>query len=61
MIIGGGLSLIGDPLLTLVKKSIGKYLTKAFQPGPEIKLASLGEDVVGIGALLLAKAASEIL
>jgi len=59
MIIGGGLSLIGDPLLAFVKKHIDKYLTKAFQPGPEIKLASLGEDVVGIGALLLAKAASE--
>lgn len=58
IIIGGGLSLIGDPLLAFVKKYIIKYLTKAFQPGPEIKLASLGEDVVGIGALLLAKAAS---
>ncbi|RLD70646.1 MAG: ROK family protein [Bacteroidetes bacterium] len=59
IIIGGGLSLIGDPILDYVKKHIGKYLTKAFQPGPEIKLASLGEDVVGIGALLLAKAVSE--
>ena len=59
IIIGGGLSLIGDPLIDIVKKYIGKYLTKAFHPGPEIKLASLGEDVVGIGALLLAKAASE--
>jgi len=59
IIIGGGLSLIGDPLLVLVKKHIGKYLTKAFQPGPEIKIASLGEYVVGIGALLLAKAESE--
>ncbi len=59
IIIGGGLSLIGDPLLTSVRKYIIRYLTKAFQPGPEIKLASLGEDVVGIGALLLAKAVSE--
>ena len=59
IIIGGGLSLIGDPLLTFVKKHTNKYLSKAFQPGPEIKLASLGEDVVGIGALLLAKAVSE--
>jgi len=59
IIIGGGLSLIGDPLLAFVKTHIIKYLTNAFQPGPEIKLASLGEDVVGIGALLLAKAVSE--
>ncbi len=55
IVIGGGLSLIGEPLFSLVRKYISKYLTKAFQPGPEIVIAGFGEDVVGVGALLLAR------
>ncbi len=59
IIIGGGLSLIGEPLLGRARKYISKYLTKVFQPGPEIVLAAQGEDVVGVGALVLAKRAFE--
>ena len=59
IILGGGLSLIGEPLLTSAIKHISKYLTKAFQPGPKMVIAALGEDVVGVGSLLLAKEASE--
>lgn len=55
IVLGGGLSLIGEPLRAAVSSSIQKYITKAYRPGPEIKIAALGEDVVCVGALLLAK------
>ena len=54
VIIGGGLSLIGDPLLKRINSSLPKYLVPAFKPGPNVRIAKLGEDVVSIGALLLA-------
>jgi glucokinase len=54
IILGGGLSLMGDLLRDKVALNLRKYITPVFQPGPEVKIASLGEDVVGVGALLLA-------
>ena len=59
IVLGGGLSLIGESLRAAVSSSIQKYITKAYRPGPEIKIAGLGEDVVCIGALLLARNARE--
>ncbi len=55
LIIGGGLSLIGESLIKAIEENISKYMMKAFLPAPEITLANLGEDVVPIGALALAK------
>ena len=57
MIIGGGLSLMGEPLQAAVAERLPTFMTAALKPGPEIKLAGLGEDVVCVGALLLAKKA----
>lgn len=54
IIIGGGLSLIGYPLFNKINSSLPKYIVKSFHPVPKIKIAELGEDVVCIGALLLA-------
>jgi glucokinase len=54
IILGGGLSLLGDLLVEKVSAKMGKFITKVFQPGPVVKTAALGEDVVGVGALLLA-------
>jgi glucokinase len=54
IIIGGGLSLIGEPLFKRINVSLQKYVVPAFHPVPEVKIAKLGEDVVCIGALLLA-------
>jgi glucokinase len=54
IILGGGLSLIGEKLREKVSIRLKKYVTKVFQPGPEIRIATLGEDVVSVGALLLA-------
>ena len=54
VILGGGLSLIGEPWRESVANALPQYLMRAFLPGPEIRLAALGEDAVPIGALLLA-------
>jgi glucokinase len=56
VVMGGGLSLVGEPL----RKAIGDALTgrvmEVFQGGPQVRLAALGEDAVPMGALLLARA-----
>ena len=54
IILGGGLSLIGQPLLRSVEKKISHYLMDVLQPGPRVQLSALKEDVVPIGALTLA-------
>ncbi len=56
IIIGGGLSLIGEPLSNQIASLLSGYILKSFLPAPEIKIASLGEMVVPTGALELAKA-----
>jgi len=60
LILGGGLSLIGEPLRSRVAARLPGFLTTSFRPGPPVVLSALGEDVVVVGALLLAmeKAAS---
>jgi len=54
IILGGGLSLIGELLRDAVAQALPSFLMKAFQPGPRIALSSLKEDAVPVGALLLA-------
>jgi glucokinase len=54
IILGGGFSLIGESLRTLVETSLPRYIMDAFQPGPAIELSSLKEDAVPSGALILA-------
>lgn len=54
IILGGGLSLIGEPLRAAVEKALRRFTMKAFHPGPMVKTAALGEDSVPCGALLLA-------
>jgi glucokinase len=54
IVLGGGLSLIGEPLRAAVERELPKYLMEVFAPGPKISLAELGEDAVPIGALDLA-------
>jgi glucokinase len=54
IILGGGLSLIGEPWRKSVAKFLPEFLMQAFLPGPAVRLAALGEDIVPIGALLLA-------
>ena len=54
IVLGGGLTLIGEPLLSLIQKKLPDYIMDAFQPGPIIQLSALKEDVVPVGALTLA-------
>jgi glucokinase len=54
IIIGGGLSLIGEPLRAALAEELKGFLMDAFQPGPVIALAALKEDAVPVGAVVLA-------
>ena len=53
IVLGGGVSLIGEALRVQVQEALPKYLVKAFQPGPLIALAELKEETVLVGALCL--------
>lgn len=54
IVLGGGLSLVGEPLRAAVAGALKRYVMEAFAPGPRVVLAGLGEDAVPVGALLLA-------
>jgi glucokinase len=54
IILGGGLSLIGEPLRVAVGTALARFIMDAFAPGPRVALAELREDAVPVGALLLA-------
>ncbi len=54
LILGGGLSNVGEPLRASVERALRPWVMEAFSPGPRILLAGLGEDVVPVGALQLA-------
>jgi len=54
IILGGGLSGIGEPLRAAVQNALVPHLMEVFRPGPTIALAGLGEDAVPVGALALA-------
>ncbi len=56
IVLGGGLSLIGKPLRAAVAAVLPRHVMEVFQGGPPIKLASVGEDAVPVGVLLLAGA-----
>lgn len=54
IVIGGGVSLIGEPLRAAVAKRLPEYIMDVFHPGPQVRLAGLREDSVPVGALLMA-------
>jgi glucokinase len=54
IVLGGGLSLIGDVLRDAVDKKLKGLIMDIFQPGPMISLSTLKEDAVPIGCLTLA-------
>ena len=56
IILGGGLSLLGEPLIRAVENALPGHLMSAFLPGPRVRLAQLREDAVPVGATLLAQA-----
>jgi glucokinase len=58
VVLGGGLALVGEPWRAAVAEALPRYVMHAFAPGPEVRLAALGEDVVPVGALALAAQAA---
>jgi glucokinase len=54
IILGGGLSLLGEPLRAAVAAQLPPLLMESFRPGPVLTTARLGEDAVPVGALVLA-------
>jgi glucokinase len=54
IVLGGGLALIGEPWRTSIAQGLPGHLVASFRPGPKVRLAALGEDVVPCGALALA-------
>ena len=55
VVLGGGLSLLGEPLRAAVAAALPGFVMEVFHGGPQVKLALLGEDAVTVGALLLAR------
>lgn len=54
VILGGGLSLLGEPLRARIQQKLPGYLMDVLRPGPTLQLSSLKEDAVPVGALTLA-------
>ncbi|MEW6158832.1 MAG: ROK family protein [Verrucomicrobiota bacterium] len=54
ILLGGGLSLLGDTLVNAVRQALPQFVMEAFHPGPSIHTARLEEDAVPVGALVLA-------
>jgi glucokinase len=57
IVMGGGLSGVGEPLRAAVADALSRFVMEAFSPGPRLALAALGEDAVPTGALTLARGA----
>jgi glucokinase len=55
IVIGGGLSNLGEPLRSGVDAALKGFIMEAFLPGPKIALSTLQEDAVPVGTLHLAQ------
>jgi len=54
IILGGGLSKVGEPVRKAVDVALSPLLMAVFHPAPLVRLTALGENAVPTGALLLA-------
>ena len=59
IVLGGGLSLVGEPLRAAVSKALPAFVMEVFEGGPQILLATLGEDSVPVGCLVAARQMEE--
>lgn len=55
IVLGGGLSWLGERLRSQTEQVLQRFVMGAFAPGPKIGLAALAEDAVPVGALVLAQ------
>ncbi len=58
LVIGGGVSRFGEPLLEEIRRNLGLFVMAAHQGTYEVALAELDEQAVPTGALLLAASSS---
>ncbi|HRE50435.1 MAG TPA: ROK family protein [Flavitalea sp.] len=54
IVLGGGISLIGELWRQHIERKLEPYLMKTFHPAPPVRLAALKEQAVTVGALALA-------
>jgi glucokinase len=54
IVIGGGLSLVGEPLRAAIERALQPFTMEVFRGTTEVRLASLGEDAVPMGCLVAA-------
>lgn len=54
IVVGGGVSLLGEPLRAAIAEALPRYVMDSFQPGPKVVLPGLGQNSVPVGALALA-------
>lgn len=54
IVLGGGVARLGEPWRAAVADRLPDLLMEPFRPGPEVRLAALGDAVVPVGAALLA-------
>jgi glucokinase len=54
IVLGGGVATIGEPWREAVVRQLEPLLMETMRPAPPVRLAALGEDVVPIGAALVA-------
>lgn len=54
VVIGGGLSLMGEPLRAAVERALEPFVMEVFRGTTDVRLASLGEDAVPMGCLVAA-------
>lgn len=55
IILGGGLSGVGEALRVAVESALRPFVMEVFAPGPRVALAGLAEDAVPVGALEMAR------
>jgi glucokinase len=55
IVIGGGLSLMGNTITDAITERFATLLMDVFKPGPLLQIAALSEDVVPVGAIEFAK------
>ncbi|MCF7668677.1 MAG: ROK family protein [Verrucomicrobia bacterium] len=53
VVLGGGLTKIGEQFRACVAEKLPNYLMDAFKPGPCVALSALKDDVVPVGAMAL--------
>lgn len=56
--LGGGLSLVGEPLRKAVSERLPQFTMNVFAGTTEVRLAALGEDAVPVGCLVAAQLAA---